>query len=99
MTGQYRIALLPGADPQAFVEHMQNEVFRDAGGLQLTRITRAFDHRLLAGSMRQYVWQVTVDLVTDAGYDFAQNAEHVQASVAAFGVLIHIEAFTHVASG
>jgi hypothetical protein len=49
--------------------------------------------------MRQYVWQVTVDLVTDAGYDFAQNAEHVQASVAAFGVLIHIEAFTHVASG
>ena len=97
ITGQFRIALLPGTDQQAFIEHMKNVVFTGPGVLQLTRITRSFDHQLLEGSMRQYVWQTTVDLVTDAGYNFLENAERVQASVEAFGVLIHIEAFTNVA--
>ena len=51
MTGQFRIALLPSADPQAFEEHMKNTVFKGSA-LQPTRITRSFSHTLLQGSMR-----------------------------------------------
>lgn len=96
MTGQFRIALLPNADPQAFIDHMKNVVFRDTSALQLTRITRSFDHQLLAGPMRQYVWQARVDLQTSAGYNFGENAERVQQRVEQFGVLIEIQTFTNV---
>ena len=53
VTGQFRIALLPSTDPQAFEEHMKNTVFKGPA-LQLSRITRSFSHTLLQGSMRQY---------------------------------------------
>jgi hypothetical protein len=46
--------------------------------------------------MRQYVWQATVDLQTDAGYNFAENAERVQKSIEKFGVLIGVDAYTNV---
>jgi hypothetical protein len=95
MTGQFRIALLPSADPQAFEEHMKNTVFKGSA-LKPTRITRSFSHTLLQGSMRQYVWQAAVDLQTDAGYNFAENAAGVQNTIADFGVLIGVEAFTDV---
>jgi hypothetical protein len=97
MTGIYRIALLPGADERAFVKHMRDVVFKNPNALQLTRITRGFEHRLLKmhGDLRLYAWQATVDLQTDSGYDFAQNA-HVQKSIQEFGVLIGVEAYTNM---
>jgi hypothetical protein len=97
MTGVYRIALLPGAEEQAFVKHMTNVVFKNPSALQLTRITRSFEHRLLVlqGDLRQYAWLATVDLQTDAGYDFAQNSS-VQESIRDFGVLIGVEAYTYI---
>ena len=97
MTGQFRIALLPDADPRAFVAHMHSTVFEDPGVLQSTRVTRGLDHQLLEGPMRQYVWQVTVDLMTsNAVYDMAANAARVQESVKQFGVLVGVESFTNV---
>ena len=97
MTGVYRIALLPSADEQAFVKHMTDVVFKNPNALQLTRITRGFEHQLLKiqGDLRQYAWQAQVDLQTDAGYDFAQNSR-VQESIKDFGVLIGIEAYTNI---
>ncbi len=97
MTGMYRIALLPGADEKAFVSHMQDEVFKDPNALQSTRNTRGFQHQLLKvdGNLRQYCWQATADLQTNAGYDFAQEAQ-VQKWVQDFGVLIGVESYTHV---
>lgn len=95
MTGMYRIALTPGADEQAFVRHMTDVVFKAPDALQLTRITRGFEHRLLKmqGDWRQYVWQATVDLMTETGYNFAQQPR-VQESIKDFGVLIGVEAYT-----
>jgi hypothetical protein len=93
----YRIALLPRANEQAFVKHMTKVVFQNPSALQLTRITRGFQHQLLKaqGDLRQYVWQATVDLQTDAGYDFAQHSR-VQESIGRFGVLVGVEAYTNI---
>lgn len=98
MTGLYQIALLGQVDEQAFVEHMAKRVFEDATVLQATRITRHFAHQILRrkGSLRQYAWQVTVDLMTDAGYDFDQNVERVQESIREFGVVIGVDAYAIV---
>jgi hypothetical protein len=96
MTGQFRIALLPNADSRRFIDHMKNVVFGDSSTLQLTRITRSFTHQLLEAPMRQYVWQVRVNLETGAGYDFAENAGRIQDRIGEFGVLVEIEAFTNV---
>lgn len=97
MTGMYRIALLPRANEQAFVKHMTNVVFKNPSALQLTRITRGFQHQLLKvqGDLQQYVWQATVDLQTDAGYDFAQLSR-VQESIKRFGVLIGVDVYTNI---
>jgi hypothetical protein len=100
MTGMYRISLLPGADDQAFEKRMTEVVFNDGTALQLTRITQGFEHRLLRGHglFRQYLWQVTVDLVTDKPYDFAENVEKVQAHVGSWGVVNGLEVYTDVDS-
>jgi hypothetical protein len=96
MTGIYRIALLPGVDEKLFVDHMVNEVF---DVLQLTRITSAFTHTLLVAktSPRQFAWIVTVTLVTEQGYDFDQNNQRIQESVAKFGLLIATETYRKIA--
>lgn len=98
MTGMYRISLLPDADDQAFEKQMTETVFSDVSALQLTRITRDFDHRLLRrrGDFREYVWHVTVDLVTDKGYDFAENIERVQAHVTNWGVVTGLDVYTDI---
>jgi hypothetical protein len=98
MTGMYRISLLPNADAPAFEKQMTDVVFSDVSALQLTRITQGFDHRLLRrqGEFREYVWHVTVDLVTDHGYDFAENIERVQAHVANWGVVTGLDVFTNI---
>jgi hypothetical protein len=93
MTGIFRIALLPNADEKKFVDHMVGSVFDT---LQLTRVTRGFAHSLLKGEFRQYAWLVTVDLVGDGNYDFNQNRERVEQSIAGFGLLLAIEAYTNV---
>ena len=107
MTGLFRFALLPDVEPESFEAHMRDEVF---GGfaLQATRITHSFDHQLLLAQVRrsgddglhsphpgtQYVWQATVNLMTDAGYDFEQNIERIQQRVGQFAVLIDVESYT-----
>ena len=98
MTGIYRIVLAPGTNEAAFVNHMENEVFTATGVLQLTRITSHFAHALLKsqGAPAQYAWVVTVDLVTSAGYDFDQNIDRVQKSIAHFGVLTAVETYTNL---
>ena len=45
---------------------------------------------------REYVWHVTVDLVTDKGYDFAENIERVQAHVANWGVVTGLDVYTDI---
>ncbi len=97
MTGIYRFALLPDADERLFVDHMTKNVFNV---LQLTRITSGFTHALLAmkSDLRQYVWIVTVNLVTDHGYDFDQNIERIQKSIAQFGVLIGTETYRNIST-
>jgi hypothetical protein len=109
MTGLFRLALLPGVEPETFEAQMRDEILHEFA-LQATRITSDFDHQLLRADVRQrgddadrdghlsqhYVWQATVRLMTDAGYDFERNAERVQEAVAQFAVLIGIESFTNV---
>ncbi len=98
MTGLYQIALLGEVDEQAFVAHMTREVFPDATALQLTRITSGFSHQLLRrqGTFRQYAWYVTIDLMTDAGYDFEQNIERIQERIRQFGVLTGVETYENL---
>ena len=100
MTGVYRIALLPTADEQKFVKHMTTVVFETPGALQLTRTTTGFDHRLLKinSELRQYAWQATVHLMTDAPYNFVQY-ERVQEAIKKFGVLIGLETYTNIEVG
>ena len=109
MTGLFRLALLPGVEPEAFETQIRDEILHEFA-LQATRITSDFDHQLLradvrqrgeddserAGLAQQYVWHVTVRLMTDAGYDFEGNAGRVQEAVAQFAVLIGIESYTNV---
>jgi hypothetical protein len=94
-TGLYRLVLLPGAEPEAFEQHIQSAVFHEMQIMQLTRVTAHFTHQLLQGPRRQYVWQAIVDLVED-GYDFDQNADRVQESVKEFAVLTGVESYRNV---
>jgi hypothetical protein len=100
MLGVYHIALFPAADEADFVRHMTGEVFPSTDILQLTRITSGFSHQLLKspGHLRQFAWNVTVQLVTDAGYDFEQNVERIQGSLEAFGLVIGVDTFTELAT-
>jgi hypothetical protein len=100
MTGMYYISLLPDADDEAFVKQMMEVVFNNVAVLQATRITRGFTHQLLKGrsEFREYVWQVTVDLVTDKGYNFGGNIERVQQSVADWGLVTGMDVYTIVKS-
>ena len=95
MTGIFRIALLPAADEQEFVEHMVSSVF---DVLQSTRITRGFRHSLLKSEseFRQYVWLATIDLVGNGQYDFDENRERVQKAIADVGLLIGIDVYTNL---
>jgi hypothetical protein len=95
MTGIYRFALLSDADEQLFVGHITKNVFPI---LQLTRITSGFTHTLLAmkSDLPQYSWIVTVTRVTDDGYDFDQNIERIQKSIAPFGLLVGTETYKNI---
>ena len=97
MTGLYRFDLLTQAEPESFERHMQSVVFNNAQVLQLTRVTSGFTHQLLQGPRRQYVWQVTVNLVANT-YDFDQNADRVRDSVKEFAALTGIESYKNVGS-
>jgi hypothetical protein len=112
MTGLFRFALLPGVEPESFEEHRTDKVFTNPHALQLTRITRRFNHQLLSCRFRrpgnrdqidpnpgrQYVWQAMVELQTNSGYDFEENADSVQERVAQFAVLVAVESYAHVES-
>lgn len=100
MLGVYHIALLPTADETDFVRHMTAEVFPSTDILQLTRITSGFSPRLLksAGDLRQFAWKVTVQLVTNAGYEFEQNVERIEGSLQEFGLVIGVDTFTEIAT-
>jgi hypothetical protein len=104
--GHYRFALHPDADAAAFealVSSMSGE-----GILQLTRVTSGFGERLLElvrpadadGQARhpgpQYMWEVTVRLVSGVRYDFAGSADRVQEAVAELATLVAVEAFRTV---
>jgi hypothetical protein len=110
MTGFYRLALHPSADPKAFEHHLTTAVFTQPDALQLTRITRSFSHHLLAATHRtpggsgpvnpypgpQYLWEAKVELQTSSGYDFHENADRVQRHVVQFATLIAVEAYTNI---
>ncbi len=110
MAGTFRLALVPGADDEAFERHVSEEVFEDVGALGLTRITEGFAHELLratgnppAGGHEtpsaprpHYLWYVNVSLSTDSGFDFAGNASRVQERVAPFAVLIDVDSYVDV---
>jgi hypothetical protein len=100
MTGLFHIALLPDTDETAFVKRMATVLNDGANPFQATRITSGFSHRLLKRQSRfaDYAWQTTVDLVTDHGYDFDQNAGSVQAAIKGMGLLTGIDVYTHVDS-
>jgi hypothetical protein len=51
----------------------------------------------MKSDLRQYAWIVTVTLVTDDGYDFDQNIERIQQSIAPFGVLVGTETYKNIA--
>jgi hypothetical protein len=104
--GHYRFALHPSADAAAFealVSSMSGE-----STLQLTRVTSGFSERMLEVVRRadadeesrypgpQYVWEVTVRLVSGDRYDFAGSADRVQEAVADFATLVAVEAFRMV---
>ena len=44
----------------------------------------------------QYVWQARVDLTTDRGYDFSENALQVRELVRSHAVLIGVDVFENV---
>lgn len=109
MTGHYRFALHPGADAGAFEEHLIANVFTSPRAVQATRITSGVDNQLLRATPRlttaetpepssgpQYVWAMTINLVTDAGYDYDRNAAAMQELVADHATLIGVEAFVSV---
>jgi hypothetical protein len=98
--GHFRFVLHPGADASAFEALVAP--LDPSSTLQLTRVTSGFDGRLLAvrgpvGDAEStfppacYIWEVTVRTVNDLPYDFGQNAERVQAVVAALATLTSVE--------
>ncbi|MGH8867437.1 MAG: hypothetical protein ACRDYU_05515 [Actinomycetes bacterium] len=107
MTGHYRFALRPDASAPAFENHLTTSVIPE--GLQLTRVTSGFRHRLLRvtdardlsepASDRlspQYVWEATVTLV-QGGYDFDQNIARLQDRVAEYATLVGVDAHVNAA--
>lgn len=98
MTAMFHIALLADASESAFVTRMNDVVFKDVSAMQLTRTTAAFAHKLLKKQSRipAYVWQATVDLVTDREYNFAENIERVQNAIKGAGVVTGLDVYTHL---
>jgi hypothetical protein len=92
--GQFRFALVPEADENAFLEKTRND-FPQA--LTSTRITTGFEHTLMKGPVAgQYVWQAKADLMTEAGYDFPGVASQIQETIGNEAVLIGVEIFTEI---
>ncbi|MCA9911511.1 MAG: hypothetical protein KC519_22810, partial [Anaerolineae bacterium] len=87
MDGNYHIVLKPGANEADFVGHVDKE-FSTIGFA--TRITRAITNRLLKVTDKSfsphYVLQVSVDLVTEVPYGFAEHVPHISGLVEPFGV-------------
>jgi hypothetical protein len=98
MTAMFHIALLPDANESAFTQRMTESVFKDLAVFALTRTTAAFAHQLLKKQSRipAYVWQATVDLVTDHEYDFEGNVDRVRAAIKGMGVVTSVEVYTHL---
>jgi hypothetical protein len=93
-TGQVRFALIPGTNEQIFVEHMRDN-FPQA--LTPTRTTTHFHHLLMKGPVPgQYVWQTTVDLMTESGYEFLRNASKIQEIIENKAVLIGVDVFKNL---
>lgn len=97
MTGMFHITLTPSTDEAAFVSRM-TDVFEKHDVLQLTRTTAHFTHVLLKkqSDIREYVWEVRVDLVTDHPYDFAENLERVQKTLDNAAVVSGLQVYTNV---
>ncbi|HEX2705483.1 MAG TPA: hypothetical protein VHM65_06970 [Candidatus Lustribacter sp.] len=99
----YRFALHPRADAAAFEALMSARSGEDT--LQLTRVTSGFSERLLEVRRPadadekshhpgpQYVWEVTVNLVSGDHYDFAASADRVQEVAADLATLVSVESF------
>jgi len=98
MTAMFHMALLPDANGSAFVTRMTESVSKDVAAFALTRTTAASAHRLLKKQSRipAYVWQATVDLMTDHEYDFEGNVERVRAAIKGMGVVTGLEVYTHL---
>jgi hypothetical protein len=103
VVGHYRLALHPGA-VAAELETLLSSL-RGENILQLTRVTSGFSERVLTGYTQEgnptpgphYIWEVTVRLVTDVQYDFADSAERVQQAVAEYATLVSVEGFREAA--
>jgi hypothetical protein len=100
--GTYRFVLHPNADADAFESRVSSMSGEHV--LQLTRVTSGFDERLFEVTRPsngeedrhyprpQYVWEVTVHLVTGGHlYDFAGSADRVQEAVADLATLVSVE--------
>jgi hypothetical protein len=98
MTGMFHITLRPGVDEEVFVKQMRTAMARDANPFQLTRITTGFTHTLLKGQSKfpEYVWHATVTLMTNAGYNFEENAARVQSAIKDMGVLTAIDVYRNI---
>jgi hypothetical protein len=103
--GNYRLVLHPDSDPFTLEAALSGDASSVHGVLQLTRITSSFDTRLLrlveAGDeprlSRQYVWQVSVKLMSDdVRYQFEQNIERLQAAVVDHATVLGVETYAAI---
>ena len=97
MIGLFRITLLPGTDVAAFTSRITG-VMTGVETMQSTRITRGFNHSLLErqSGLREFVWEVRADLMTDHGYDFAANLDRVQNALEGQGVVSAMEVYRSI---
>jgi hypothetical protein len=92
MEGNYHIVLREGVSEADFIEHVKKE-FSDSRFS--TRVTSAIDNRLLkveGGAVPpHYVFQLSVELVTDVPYDFAEHVAYFSEFFEAYGVVTAVD--------
>ena len=95
MTGLFHLTLLPSTVDTTFEKELTEVAFTNVSAMQSTRITTGVDHVLLKkrGELRQYVWQVDVDQMTNHDYDFAQNLARVQEALKDMAVVTGVEVY------
>jgi hypothetical protein len=103
--GNYRLVLHPEADPAALEAALAGDGSTPFGLVQATRVTSGISARLLRGvgagpdwrPTRQYVWEVTLQLMTaEPRYAFADNLQRLQSAVAEYATVLEVEAYAEI---